>query len=657
MNLTVTALPAALAEQAQIAWRRILERATESVAGELAAAVAADPLAAQLPRVLACSPFVADLARRKPALLLALLRSGQLHETLAESAFAQQLQQRLAPGDADLALELRRFRQWHMLRIVWRDFCRLADTMETVRDTSLLAEACIGGALQHTQAALERRFGQPRGRDSARPQQLIVLAMGKLGARELNVSSDIDLMFAFPEAGHTDGEKKSISNEEFFTRVGQGLITALDQVTAEGFVFRLDMRLRPNGDSGALVHNFTALEAYYQEQGRDWERYALIKARPITGDPARGAELMASLQPFVYRRYVDFGVIESLRGMKQMITADVRRRGLQDNVKLGSGGIREVEFIAQCFQLIRGGRDLGLQRRELLAVLDECRELGCLPADAVRELRAAYLFLRDSEHAIQGYQDRQTQRLPEESAARLALATVMGYADWPAYSEALQQHRCRVAAHFAELIAPPEDDAAPQPEDELPLWGSGLSAASLAALGYRQAEQSMQALQELRQSSRLVALQAQGRERLEQFMPQLLRACAEVEQPDLALQRLLPLVAAVARRSAYLALLLENPPALRELVVLCEASPWIAEQITRHPVLLDELLDRASLYTAPDITLLRDELRQQVARLATDDLEAQMDALRYFKASQLLRVAASELAGRLPVMLVSDKLT
>ena len=657
MNLTVTALPAALAEQAQIAWRRILERATESVAGELAAAVAADPLAAQLPRVLACSPFVADLARRKPALLLALLRSGQLHETLAESAFAQQLQQRLAPGDADLALELRRFRQWHMLRIVWRDFCRLADTMETVRDTSLLAEACIGGALQHTQAALERRFGQPRGRDSARPQQLIVLAMGKLGARELNVSSDIDLMFAFPEAGHTDGEKKSISNEEFFTRVGQGLITALDQVTAEGFVFRLDMRLRPNGDSGALVHNFTALEAYYQEQGRDWERYALIKARPITGDPARGAELMASLQPFVYRRYVDFGVIESLRGMKQMITADVRRRGLQDNVKLGSGGIREVEFIAQCFQLIRGGRDLGLQQRELLAVLQECGELGCLPVEAVAELTAAYLFLRDSEHAIQGYQDRQTQELPVEPCARLAMATVMGCADWESYLEVLQAHRRRVSAHFTNLIADPGQGEEAEGEDDLPLWGDGLSAATLGTLGYRDVGASLEALQALQDNPRVVTLQVAGRERLEQFMPQLLRACAEVENPDLALQRILPLVMAVVRRSAYLVLLLENPQALDELVVLCAASPWIAEQLARHPVLLDELLNRASLYTAPDKSELQSELRQEVSRLALDDLEAQMDALRYFKASHVLRVAASELSGRLPLMQVSDKLT
>ena len=552
---------------------------------------------------------------------------------------------------------LRCIRQRQMLRIVWRDFCRLADTLETVRDTSLLAEACIAEALDYHQQALEQRFGVPRGKKSGERQQLIVLAMGKLGARELNVSSDIDLIFAYPESGSTDGDNKQLSNEEFFTRVGRGVISALDQVTAEGFVFRVDMRLRPYGESGALVHNFAALEEYYQDQGRDWERYALIKARPVTGDPARAGQLMESLRPFVFRRYVDFGVIESLRGMKQMITTEVRRRGLQADVKLGHGGIREVEFIAQCFQLIRGGRDLGLQQRELLEVLEECAQLGCLPREVVDELRAAYLFLRDSEHAIQGYQDRQTQALPTEALPRMAMATVMGFDDWEHYEQCLEQHRGRVALHFRELIAAPEETEADAVGDDLSLWGEGLSADSLSELGFREADDSLQRLHELQHSARVMTLQAEGRERLELFMPQLLRACSEIEHPDVALERVLPLVVAVVRRSAYLVLLLENPPALRELVVLCGASPWIAEQMSRHPVLLDELLDRASLYSAPDKAKLQDELRQQVARLPIDDLEAQMNGLRYFKASQVLRVAASELAGRLPLMKVSDNLS
>ncbi len=656
MNRVQTELPATLAGAAGNAWASILDRAGEPLGTVLRGELEAEPVAGQLQRVLACSPFVAELARRKPDLLLALQRSGQLQASLPEESFRLSLQQQLAEPGAELDIVLRRFRQWHMMRIVWRDFCRLADTLETVRDTSLLAEACIAEALAHHQAALERRFGVPRGRHGGEPQQLIVLAMGKLGARELNVSSDIDLIFAYPQSGQTDGDTRQLSNEEFFTRVGRAVIGSLDQVTPEGFVFRVDMRLRPYGESGALVHNFAALEEYYQDQGRDWERYALIKARPVTGDPARAAELVAALRPFVYRRYVDFGVIESLRGMKQMINQEVRRRGLQDNVKLGHGGIREVEFIAQCFQLIRGGRDLGLQQRELLPVLDECAALGCLPAEAVAELRAAYLFLRDSEHAIQGYRDQQTQALPRDGVQRLALATVMGCSSWEGYLDTLEQHRSRVSTHFDGLIAAPDENGEAVAEDA-GLWGAELSIDALVSLGYHSPEETLQRLQELQRSSRVMTLQVEGKERLEQFMPQLLRACVEVQDPDLALQRLLPLVVAVVRRSAYLVLLLENPAALHELVVLCEASPWIAEQMAKHPVLLDELLDRSSLYTAPDKALLQDELRQQVARLAMDDLEAQMEALRYFKASHVLRVAASELSGRLPLMQVSDKLT
>ncbi len=657
MSIVTDHLPDTLAQQAIVAWEHVIERASPAQAQALEDAAAGLP-PGQLATVLACSPFAADLSRRKPAMLLDLLTDGSLQQSLAEDAFCQQLRAALAIPDVELGPALRRFRQRHMLRIVWRDFCRLADTLETVRDTSLLAEACIDIALTHTQVALEQRFGRPIGRISGQPQRLIVLAMGKLGARELNVSSDIDLIFAFPEAGYTDGEKRQISNEEFFTKVGQGLITALDQLTPEGFVFRVDMRLRPYGESGALVHNFNALEEYYQDQGRDWERYALIKARPVSGEPRVAEQLMQSLQPFIYRRYVDFGVIESLRGMKHMISAEVRRRGLQDNVKLGHGGIREVEFIAQCFQLIRGGRDLGLQQRELLAVLEECVVLGCLPRDVVDELRAAYLFLRDSEHAIQGYQDKQTQELPVDAIPQQAMAQVMGFDSWSAYREVLDGHRQRVSHHFSELIAPPEEEqSAEETLDNSGLWGDDMDAEALSELGYADAEQSLRLLQDLRGSTRVVSLQAEGRERLDQFMPLLLRACSEVEQPDLSLQRVLPLVISVVRRSAYLVLLMENPPALAELVSLCWASPWIAEQMSRHPALLDEFLDRASLYTAPDKQVLQRELAQEVARLATDDLEAQMDALRYFKASQVLRVAASEIAGRLPLMKVSDNLT
>ena len=632
----------------------MLLESADNAEREALRAVAADPgRGPQLARMLACSQYVLALLRRRPGLLLAALDSGDIDASLPDDCWAQRLQADLAQPDADLHATLRQFRQYHMLRILWRDFNRLADTLETVRDTSLLAEACVQHALAACRAQLVQRFGQPVGRHSGRPQDLIVIAMGKLGARELNVSSDIDLIFAYPEAGETDGSRKTLSNEEFFIRLGRALIKSLDEVTADGFVFRVDMRLRPYGSSGALVHNFAALEAYYQEQGRDWERYALIKARPITGCPSRGVELVGMLRPFVFRRYVDFGVIESLRGMKRMIVAEVQRRGLDDNVKLGHGGIREIEFIAQCLQLIRGGRDRALQQRELLNVLPACATLGCLPHRVVEELREAYCFLRNTEHAIQGYDDRQTQELPADAERRAALAEVMGFSGWYDFSDALIDHRKKVMTHFEHLIAAPEE---PEVEPALVAW-SALDVSSLREQGYEQPEDLLARLADLRDSGRMRGLQRESRDRLEQFMPLLLEACAEVEQPDLALQRILPLVRAVLRRSAYLVLLVENPPALAELVALCEASPWIAEVLAAQPVLLDELLDRSSLYTAPDRERLREELAQQVDRLPLTDLEAQMDALRYFKAAHVLRVAASERLGRLPLMKVSDKLT
>ena len=615
-----------------------------------------DPLDDQQARLERASRFARDNFTRHPELLAELRASGDLLRSYDESELATALAGRLAGCESaeELSRELRLFRRREMLRILWRDFNRSAPTMETTRDTSLLAEACVQQALDWWHAELVAEHGEPLDREG-RPQRLLVLGMGKLGARELNVSSDIDLIFTYPDKGETAGGKRPLSNQEFFIKLGQRLIGSLDRSTVDGFVFRVDMRLRPYGESGALVLNFDAMEEYYQEQGRDWERYALIKASVIAGDPARGRELMESLRPFIYRRYIDFGAIESLRSMKEMINAEVRRRGLQEDVKLGPGGIREIEFIVQCFQLIRGGRSSALRQVALLPVLRSLEAEGCLPGQAVAELEEAYLFLRDVEHAIQGYEDRQTQSLPASDDARDALLAAMGFDSWDAFETALDGQRSRVSAHFAALIAPPGEEAQPAPA--LSVWPNDIDNQSLRELGFGDGEAVAEALLELRDSPRLRHLQAAGRERLDQFMPQLLQAAAALEESDRALLRTLPLVQAVARRSAYLAMLLENPQALAELLQLCAASPWISAELTRNPVLLDELLDVADLYSAPDRSALADELRQQLARLAPDDLEGNMDALRYFKASQQLRVAASEVTGRLPLMQVSDKLT
>ncbi len=607
------------------------ERANDATLNQL---ITQSPWDEQLPRAFALSPFLADTATRDAQGFIALMQSGLLHRSMDEAEWAQELNEKLAHEDADLHRELRLFRRKHMCRIVWRDFLRLADTTETIVDTSLLAETCISIALEHVERSLRPRFGQPIGRESGEVQQLVVIAMGKLGARELNISSDIDLIFTFPEAGNTNGERKQLTNEQYFIKVGQALIAALDQTTADGFVFRVDMRLRPYGDSGALVHNFSAFEEYYQDQGRDWERYAMIKGNPITGTSAAKQELRTLLRPFVYRRYIDFGIIESLRSMKQMITAEVRRRQLQNDVKLGRGGIREIEFIAQSFQLVRGGRDLSLQRRSLRKVLEQCVELG-----------------------IQGYRDQQSQALPEDEQHRAAMATSMGFANWDDYLDALQAHRAVVIECFDNVIAPLDDEDDGDGINDYNLWGEQIQSAALASLGYQDTKAVIDALTELQATPKVATLQVQGKERLDQFMPLFLRTCAELDKSEQAFFATLPLVEEVLRRSAYLALLNENPRALYELVHLCGASPWIAEQMAKHPVLLDEFLDINNLYGDSNKADLQNSLRQQMLRVPLNDLEAQMDGLRYFKAAGVLRVAASEISGRLPLKKVSDRLT
>src|SRR5690554_2807079 len=338
---------------------------------------------------------------------------------------ALQQQIKTCTSEDELQAVLRRFRNQQQLRIIWRELTRQTDLNETTQELSALADACISQAYQWLYEQQCRQSGTPTGRHSGQPQQLVVLAMGKLGACELNLSSDVDLIFTYPETGETTGAKRSLDNQEFFTRLGQKLIKVLDSQTVDGFAFRVDMRLRPYGSSGPLVFSFIAIEQYYQNQGRDWERYAMIKARVVAGDQNAGASLLRILRPFVYRRYLDFSAIEALRSMKQLIQQEVRRKDMEDNIKLGSGGIREVEFIAQAFQLIHGGRDLSLQQRPLLNILDTLAAQGYMPSSDVTELKDAYRFLRYTEHALQAVADLQTQSLPDTAHEQARLAFMM----------------------------------------------------------------------------------------------------------------------------------------------------------------------------------------------------------------------------------------
>ena len=415
---------------------------------------------AQIPLVWTGSRFVAEHCCRYPSMLIDLLKSGDLTEVYGPNELVGKLVE--CCNDAEtleqVAQRMRKFRNREMVRIIWRDFSRSATMEQTTGDLSALADACLDLGLQRCYADQCRRFGEPFDAEGQTAQRMVVIGMGKLGAHELNLSSDIDLIFAYPETGETSGDK-SLSNSEFFTRVAQQLIKLLDAPGADGFVFRVDMRLRPYGDSGALVLSFDAMEEYYQDQGRDWERYAMIKARVCAGDVGEGSRLLQMLRPFTYRRYLDYSAIESLRSMKSMINREVARRGRSSDIKLGSGGIREIEFIVQSFQLLRGGRLTELQTPRLLTALQMLSSLALLPESFCTQLEQAYRFLRNVEHALQGYNDEQTQSLPEDENGRMRIALVLGFNDWDAFHEALEMHREFVRYQFAELIAEPAGSA------------------------------------------------------------------------------------------------------------------------------------------------------------------------------------------------------
>ncbi|MFM9816605.1 UNVERIFIED_CONTAM: bifunctional [glutamate--ammonia ligase]-adenylyl-L-tyrosine phosphorylase/[glutamate--ammonia-ligase] adenylyltransferase [Spiribacter pallidus] len=623
-----------------------------------------EALLAELPRVWAMSEFASRVCVRDPAVLRSLAETGDLTRTYARGEYRERLRTTLAGirTEADLHRVLRQFRAREMLRIAWRDLSHRAGLDEVLRDLSDLADGLIDEALEWLYQDLCAQMGTPR--DSAgNAERMIVLGMGKLGGQELNFSSDIDLIFAYPEPGETDADPPK-SNEQFFIRLGRSLIAALDQQTADGQCFRVDMRLRPYGDSGPLAMSVPAMELYFLEQGREWERYALIKARVVAGDRDEGEALLQTLAPFVYRKYLDYGALESLRSMKAMIAREVRRRRLADNVKLGRGGIREVEFIAQAFQLIRGGQDPNLRERSLQPVLAYLAEQDLLPAHAQAELTDAYRYLRAIENRIQAMHDRQAHDLPGEPVDQARLLLAMDEPDWAALRETLDGWRRRVQGHFDQVFVAPQQDDEAEATDEpdlADLWYGVLDADStqavLAESGFDKPQAAARLIEQFREGSRVRALSEQGRGRLDRLMPMLLAAVAGSERPDAVLERVVTLLDGIVRRTAYLALLNEHPMAVSQLVRLVGGSPWIARFLSLHPMLLDELLDPRSLYAPLGRAALGAELDARMACAGADDLEQQMEILRQFKQTQVLRVAAADLAGAIPVMLVSDYLT
>jgi glutamate-ammonia-ligase adenylyltransferase len=544
---------------------------------------------------------------------------------------------------------LRRYKQRALARVAARDLTGQADLAEVVESMSLVADRAIAAALETAETALVARYGEPRNAQGER-QRLIVVGMGKLGGRELNVSSDIDLIFVFPEDGDTDGTRP-ISNFEFFSRLGKALNNAIADITADGQVFRVDMRLRPNGDSGPLVCSFEMLETYFIAQGREWERYAWIKARPLTGE--RWEELEAIRRPFVFRKYLDFGTINAMRDLHAQIRREVAKKDMADNVKLGPGGIREIEFIAQVFQLIRGGRDPALQIKPTLEVLKLLVDRGQLELDAVVELSAAYRFLRRLEHRLQYLDDAQTHALPANEDDRRRVAAAMGFANYAALLAELDDHRQNVSRHFEAVFAAPDEK-----NHELDrVWTQADEHdEELARLGFRDTASLCARLAAIRAGSRYQQMSEQAKSRFDALVPRAVEAASRMANPDDTLSRMLDLLEAIGRRSAYLALLQQYPQALEQVARIAGASSWAADYLLHHPVLLDELLDPRLLVMAPDWVAFRQQLDEQTDALEPDT-EAQMDALREAHHAQVFRLASQDIAGLLAVETLSDHLS
>lgn len=671
-TLPLELIPADLRTEVAHHWERFLQALpTPDVPGLTAARLA------ELTHVWAGSTLVAQRCAQSPELLLHWLRAGALDCVDAAGACRARLQARLAEvGDeAELSRVLRGFRHAEMVRIVWRDLTDKASLEETLNDLSELAEVCVDEALIRLDGWLRAAWGVPRNA-AGEAQFLSVLGMGKLGGRELNVSSDIDLIFVYGADGDVQGPRAK-SNAEYFLRLGRQLIRVLDERTADGWVFRVDMRLRPWGESGPLAASLEAAAQYYEAMGREWERYAMVKARPIAGDPATGERLMQILRPFIYRRYLDFGVFDALRAMKSAIAREMARRGLQDDIKLGPGGIREVEFIGQAFQLIRGGRDPALQVRGIVAALTVLATRGDLPEQAVRVLIQGYAVLRRVENRLQAAADRQTHCLPEDAVGRARLLHAMGYRDWATLSAYLDEVRRAVHQAFNNVLAePPADEARRGAADSALLAWQHAEAdhavidddralaeerrrlgEALTHSGFRDGGAALQGLLALAGSAAARSLSEQGHARLSKVLPPLIRAAADRPNADETLHRLLHWVQTVARRSVYLALLNEHPVALKQLVRLVSASPWLADYLSCHPVLLDELLDPQRLGEPLARDRLEVALHRQLAQCAPADAEQAMETVRQFKQAQTFHTAVAEVLGQWPLMRVSDVLT
>jgi glutamate-ammonia-ligase adenylyltransferase len=571
---------------------------------------------------------------------------------------------------------IRQFRHQYMAQITYWDLTNQQTIEQSLKRVSELSNVLIMQTYDWFYQHLCNKYGQPLGMYG--PMPMIILGMGKLGGQELNFSSDIDLIFLYPEQGVVEGGRKSREHSWFFNRLAQSVINALDKITADGRVFRVDMRLRPYGESGPLVMHFDAFENYLQEQGRDWERFAMVKARVLNDNSPYRDNVESLLRPFVYRKYLDFGAIEALRKMKSLITQEVRRRRLTNNIKLGAGGIREAEFIVQSLQLINGGKQVMLRVNGLINALNEIQQLSLMASQDCQKLKRSYLFLRKVEHCLQQFNDQQTQTLPDSTIDQSRLAFVMGFENYKSFLVHLEQETNYIHQLFVELIGEEQTQDVCAVESDLEsLWMLSLDfdeASSILGsyLSHDEHETFWHALIDFNRESSARVHVGRGKDILDKLMPQLLSQLfahytdnqgvnergngVELNCTSL-FNRICIILKSILRRTAYLELMHINPDVLRQLLRLCHASLWISEQISRFPLLLDELLNPQGLYHTLARNEYAQELRLACLRIEHDDIEQQMESLRQFKLGQQLKIAAADVTGMLPIMKVSDHLT
>ncbi len=613
----------------------LVERALARLS-ERAPSALSDPLRREaLAKLARCSDFAIDTLCRQPELL--------------ESLDGPPAPLALEPGqEADWPARLRRWRAAESTRLVWRDLRGLDDVDATLAGSSRIADQALQAGVAALSASLAERHGVVRNA-AGEPQSLVVFGLGKLGGGELNFSSDVDLVYAFPEHGESDGAR-GLDAEAWFTRLGQRLAQLLGDVTADGFCHRVDLRLRPFGASGRLALSFGAMEQYYQREGRDWERYAWVKARPVAGDIAAGERLLETLRPFVYRRYLDYSALDGLREMKALIAAEVQRRELAEDLKLGPGGIREVEFLVQALQLIRAGREPALRHRSLLPALSALAAAGHIAGSTAERLAAAYRFLRRLENRVQMIGDQQVHALPDDPLARRRIALALDFPDEAAMFSALDAHRSVVAEEFSGLLEARRRrrghaGAIEQYWRALP---DGGDAAVLADAGFTDAAGQDAALRDFARTPAVRALSARGRQRLDNVLPQLVEAAARSQAPDASLPRGLALLQAITRRTSYLALLEEQPAALARLADVTARSALLSERLAAHPLLLDELLDSRAAGPVPEEPEFDALVADALAPLAPGDTEAALNALNELRQAIGFRIALATLGQRLP---------